>query len=286
LAEFCIEIHGFFFRVDPQQFVVAVVPRANRMHNPLDGLPPASDGLEGLEAMRRFRGCAFLSVFAFCALSWFSPLAACADTIGSYVTLELTGTGSLSYGSDAAYPYYLSVDGSSTSLSGMCVSFDNDISRGESWVAQVQAITGTQEEEAAWLFNDDNASITAGNSAQAIDDQWAAWEIFSANARAAAAPADGGAATQWAAAIAAVSLGTEPATFYQQFIIYIPQWGWPAGDDVPQNFIALAGFADGPTPPNSPEPSSLILLGTGLLGLAGVIFRRNRSSAKHPHAGA
>ncbi len=236
--------------------------------------------------MRRFRGCAALSVFAFCALLWFSPFTAHADTIGSYVTLELVGTGSLSYGVDAAYPYYLSVDGSSNQMSGMCVSFDNDISEGESWVAQVQAITGTQEEEAAWLFNDDNVAIAAGNTTKAIDDQWAAWEIFSANAKASAAPADGGAATQLAAAIAAVSLGTEPATFYEQFVIYIPEWGWPTGDDVPQNFIAFAGFQDGPTPPHAPEPSSLILLGTGLLGLAGVIFRRNRSTVKNPHTDA
>ncbi|MGD0831439.1 MAG: PEP-CTERM sorting domain-containing protein [Terracidiphilus sp.] len=236
--------------------------------------------------MRDYRARVIFCAAVFCALLWFSPLTANADTIGSYVTLELTGTGNLSYGSDAAYPYYLSVDGSSISMSGMCVSFDNDIARGESWVAQVQGITGTQEEEAAWLFNDDNLSIAADNNTQAIDDQWAAWEIFSANARAATAPADGGAATQLAAAISAVSLGTEPASFYQQFVIYIPEWGWPTGDDVPQNFIALAGFSDGPNPPDSPEPSSLILLGTGLLGLAGIIFRRNHSSVKHPHPGA
>jgi len=169
----------------------------------------------------------------------------------------------------------------------MCVSYDNDISRGESWAAQVQAITGTLREEAAWLFNDDNVSIAAGNYTQANDDQWAAWEIFSTNAQK-ATPPDAGAAVQLAAAEYAVAMNTEPTSFYQQFVIIIPEWGWPAGDDVPQNFIAYASSEDSPIGPDAPtpEPSSLILLGSGLAGLAAALYRKRHSAPKVPPANA
>jgi hypothetical protein len=235
--------------------------------------------------MKPFRAGAILSISAFCFLL-FSPLKIHADglTPGLYVSLELTGTGSLAIGRDAAYPYYMSIDGASSSTWMMCVSFDNDISPGESWAAQVQAITGTKVEEAAWLFNDDNVSIAAGNYTEANDDQWAAWEIFSTNAQN-ATPPDAGAAVQLAAAEYAVAMGTEPTAFYKQFVIIIPEWGWPGGDDVPQNFLAYGDSPIGPDAP-APEPNSLILLGSGLAGLATALYRKRHSAPKVPPANA
>jgi hypothetical protein len=231
--------------------------------------------------MKKFGVCSILSIGAFCTLL-FSPIKGYADPytepIGSVVGVELAGTQGASYGSDYVYPYYLSIDSSSASTSAMCMSYDNDTSIGERWVAVIESVTTPDQEEAAWLFNDANAAIAAGNTTLQIADQWAAWEIFSTNAQNATAPPD--AAAQLAAAVAAVSLNTELPAFYQQFVIYVPLEGWPSGGDVPQNFMGMANFPEGPTPPSAPEPSSLVLFGSGLLGLATLLYRRRRSAGE------
>jgi hypothetical protein len=69
--------------------------------------------------------------------------------------------------------------------------------------------------------------------------------------------------------LAEADYASEPASFYSDFVIYIPEAGsQPSGDPMPQNFIGIA---------TTPEPGTLILLGTGILGLAGFLYRRRRS---------
>ena len=90
--------------------------------------------------------------------------------------------------------------------------------------------------------------------------------LFSTNAQNATAPA--GAATQLALAEAAY--GSEPTSFYSDFVIYVPVAGsQPSGDPVPQELIGNAP---------APEPGTLVLLGTGILGLAGFLYRKRRSA--------
>lgn len=215
--------------------------------------------------MKKFLVCTILPIGVFCGLLLISPLKASADGIGSVVTLELTGTAGVSYGPGEVYPYYLSVNGASPSLPMMCISFNNDIYQGESWTATTTAVSGQLQEEAVWLFNDDNAAIAAGDTARQIADQWAAWGLF-ADTTGWTAP--DGAATQLA--LAEANYASEPASFYRQFIIYMPEAGsQPSGDPVPQNFIADA---------HAPEPGTLILLGTGILSLAGFLYRKRRAS--------
>jgi len=91
-------------------------------------------------------------------------------------TLTFTGTGSNSVNGVYTYPYYFSVNGSATQETLMCLSYDNEITTGESWRVYDVAITTNSEKESAWLYND------AGlNSTNDVNDNLAAWSLFSNN---------------------------------------------------------------------------------------------------------
>ncbi|MGO9777259.1 MAG: PEP-CTERM sorting domain-containing protein [Terracidiphilus sp.] len=221
--------------------------------------------------MKQSRACAILSVSAFCFLLLFSPLKAHADTI---VTLELTGVGSNQAGIYDAYPYYFSVNGGPGATPLMCLGYYNGISFNESWTATVEpisamsnvvTITGSPAtaqtfaesvwEEAAWLYNDANV-----NPANSDNDQLAAWGLFSGESN---VPGSDNAQLTAAQDFVAAYPNSD---LYSDFVIYVPLNGWPAEDEVPQVFIGYG-----------PEPSSLILLGSGLLGIAGFLWRRRHS---------
>jgi hypothetical protein len=158
-------------------------------------------------------------------------------------------------GADYAYPYFFTVDGSQN-VQLMCISFYDTINWGESWKAVVEPATNSVgDEEAAWLLND--AMTHPGNIAM---DQDAAWYIF-----AKPAPYTGGNA-QYDAAVLFVQ-NNPSADLYSDFQIYVPEDGTQTSGGIPQTFIGV-----------TPEPSGLMLLGSGLALLAFGLFR-NRLTA-------
>lgn len=176
----------------------------------------------------------------------------------------LTFTGSTANGEYG--PYSMSLNGSTTTTPMICFSDKNWISGGESWtvtafnIAQITAgdLSGTlfpgttkQYNELGYLGNELFAD--PGNS----DLQLAIWSVFGFSGSFTATP---GSIVDLKNASTAVDNG-----YVTSDVFYIP-----SGPDLP----SVNGTTPQPFISQVPEPSSLVLLGVGLLGLIGLSLKK------------
>jgi len=228
--------------------------------------------------MKKFGPGAIFALSTLCLIPWFSSVQAHTDTVT--LKLENLGPGNNS-GGVYTYPYNFSVDGATPDKSLMCYIYYDEIYVGESWTATVVPVldastnpaTEKEFKELAFLYDvaSDTKESTPAGEAIVSAAQWAAWELFDPSGF----PNHTGAPNQGLVDVeliaAAFSAKYAPTSFYNNIDIYEDPTGQPKGDGTPQSFIG--------DPPPVPEPSSLILLGSGLLLFAGEIYRR-RGTAK------
>ena len=243
--------------------------------------------------MKKFGVYSVLAVSAFGFLLGMSPLKAHAT---STVKMTFDGTtyngkGGDNLGGIATYPYYFTINNSSTEIPLLCLSFQDSIKTGETWTANLDTIgstgislTALQQEEDAWIDSQVIADFSAnptGNALKIEELQWAAWVVGDSaltnsilqntyhltSTQVSAIDSDISGAQSF---VATNTLTSDPK-FYSAYELYVPvansQNPWK--DGTPQTFMG----------PYVPEPSSFILFGSGLLTAAGALYRRKRRTA-------
>jgi hypothetical protein len=200
-------------------------------------------------------------------------------------TLTLTTAGGETSGGEFVYPYYLtdSGPGGTTPMVAMgCLNVDRDVNFGETWEATVINVSTVTPSETidnesgldiladAYLFN--QFAGANGNGYVISDIQWAIWSVMDPSAVAGNIAFTSNAQNL---ATTALSVVSNANLNYSQF----------ANDNlfVPINGTQTPGYGEpqmlmtDPAPPAAtPEPTSLILMGTGMLGAVAIMRRKYR----------
>jgi len=206
-------------------------------------------------------------------------LAAAMTASAGTVSLTIDNGGSNTSGGVYVGPYNFTSGGQSLQL--ICDTFQNEVDPPETWTANMTTVPGgtglfgstssAQYLQVAWLAQQMFANIT--NATTVADIQWAIWDIFDpgtcgtgvSNCDPYGNPGDQSSISGW------VTSAQDPANYttgnYSNLVIYTPVSDWPSGDGVPQEYIGLV---------STPEPGSLLLIGTSLLGL--ITMRRRFSN--------
>jgi hypothetical protein len=184
-------------------------------------------------------------------------------------TLTLNnGTVNPSGGSADIYPYSFQLGTSSgtSTVNLMCLNYNREVTPGESWSITEESIpTGNsvmdQDYRADAILYSEILHPQAGVTASEV--QYAEWSIFDSADLTGNSLFD---STAQALASNALNAANNQqligSGYFNQFTLYIPANDTSSG---PQEFIGTA---------TTPEPSSLMLFGSGLIGMAGVLRRK------------
>ena len=180
-------------------------------------------------------------------------LPAFAGTVGMQFNGTPTGNG---YSGVSTYPYNLSINGGSNQWM-MCISYNEHVTGGETWQATPMSVSAygaligdaQKANELAWLF-----TLAMGDGRANSDVNAVAWNINEG--------APGLSPTAQLLYNQATSMTTFPS--FATVVVYVPIDGTQSWNgEVPQTFLG-----------STPEPGTLVLVGSGLIGLAGTLRRK------------
>jgi hypothetical protein len=189
----------------------------------------------------------------------------------SIVNMQLVGVGGNNAGGVYTYPYNFSINGGAP-VALICDSYDNEVTIGESWKAQVvgllsgQGLFGNQlldYKAAGLIFKsilNGTLNVNVGN--------FAIWGLFSTSAQNSWYFQSSGAGTieQQYLALAA----TAPNSAFNGLVLYTPIAGTQSANGTPQEYIGYSPV---------PEPGTMTLFGTGMLFLAAMVHRKLKKDA-------
>jgi hypothetical protein len=169
-------------------------------------------------------------------------------------------------------PYSLTLDGT-TSVNLFCLDDFRTIHTGETWNVDIRtgdyyyttnkSSTAFKYEEEAYIYSMLGKSNGHGHTYTNSDVQEALWYIFDHSAD----------TNHYADDLVDNAYSfSYTKSFLDDFTFYIPT-DWPRGYGQPQDMIGTT------IPAHAPEPSTLLLMGSGLVGAAGAVRRKLSSRA-------
>lgn len=196
-----------------------------------------------------------------------AALCLCASpALANSVTMKLTGVGGNNAGGVYTYPYYFSINNKAP-VALICDSFDNEVTIGETWKANVTSLLSgaglfggqlLDYKAAGLIFK----SILNGTLSANVGN-YAIWGLFSTNAQNTAYFQSSGAGAVEATYLALAA--TAPNSAFNGLVLYTPIAGTQSWGGMPQEYIGYSPV---------PEPGTITLFGTGLLSLAGMVRRK------------
>jgi len=195
------------------------------------------------------------SMKVICGLFLLLLVASALPAAAGVVSMQYNSSGNNSYGGVATYPYNMTVNGQPAGL--MCIGYNEHVTGGETWqatpfsVGAYGALIGNvvKADQLAYLF-----TLALADGGMDSDVNAVVWNINEG------VPA----LTPSAQLLYNQVTGMQTYPGISGVVFFVPtadQTGWT--DGVPQTFMG-----------STPEPGTLLLLGSGLVGLAGTLRRK------------